>query len=866
MDKRSGKRRRIDSVPSSDHLPNTSTPPYAFDNTADDRFRVIQVGEEPVEGGTSRNVYSELEASTHEVRLSLQEDMARGKGTEIAYPRQLKEYEKFWLNDALIRRANDPACEIIEAHPITATKVAKFLEHETTRPRKRAARAENSTTDGGKLGWESIKQITSALEHHRKNHQHLEIYRSCPEAQLPLRNDSRIQTLEKSAKTTETQKLADSYRIKAFGAPTDTYTDDELTRASMYFLRNAVAYRGDNTRRLMWSDLRLRSVPLQDISPTAKETALILLSNQGKSNSSGRLDEQGALRHRNPELCLFGALGFYFFSLFHIQRSSTSESPTDFTSGDSSVDSGRRDWYRIRLFPGAHGNESEMTYENHRKRVNIMKTELNIAISKVTHAGRPYTAITAREHGASRDDTKDLGGWSQPGSYHVYDQTLPVDAMIGAASFNARKQETYMVARGVLDPPSDMVNLLFPWVESELENLHRRRHQHGKSAEDVALKHFLEFLIHSRRVILQDAAALYPCYPECPLFTFPPFNSVQFRTFAAESVQTIRDAEEQSRLQLQHFPKHVVASMHGVLTQANIHHQGTINHLLINQQHMRDQLESFIQHHTLPQTSSRRVKPSRRSNINVTPETTCSPRPASSSSNPSNTLPPASFLPLDTVSAASIPIPPLPLISALPSQLQTVSRRGTIYPSVVFPLSIDAFEREQQLDSLDQLESKLPIDRLRRHVFQWVRKPKHSEWLPEYKWWTPDKPNTSPTIRNIWTEYKDGMDGQLSIRQLNSVWMARWKGNEGKMKAQGSRRQKVINLIETLVAKNGWEAEHALAFLEDRYPIPTPATDYLKTTRAFIDALQKTGGTLYQDIITASNPNQTTTVSNSNQT
>lgn len=79
-----------------------------------------------------------------------------------------------------------------------------------------------------------------------------------------------------------------------------------------------------------------------------------------------------------------------------------------------------------------------------------MKIQTNIAITKVTHAGRPYAATTAREHGASRDDTKDLGMWSQNGSYSIYDRTLPINAMLGAAGYNARKQETYMVSRSKL--------------------------------------------------------------------------------------------------------------------------------------------------------------------------------------------------------------------------------------------------------------------------------------------------------------------------------------------------------------------------------------------------------------------------------
>lgn len=80
-----------------------------------------------------------------------------------------------------------------------------------------------------------------------------------------------------------------------------------------------------------------------------------------------------------------------------------------------------------------------------------MHMKNNISIQKVTHAGRPFAAMTAREHRATTDDTKALGNWSQNGSFRkCYDTALPTDAMLAAASFNGRKQESYFVARGIL--------------------------------------------------------------------------------------------------------------------------------------------------------------------------------------------------------------------------------------------------------------------------------------------------------------------------------------------------------------------------------------------------------------------------------
>jgi hypothetical protein len=90
-------------------------------------------------------------------------------------------------------------------------------------------------------------------------------------------------------------------------------------------------------------------------------------------------------------------------------------------------------------------------YIDHRERVSDIHAAVGISLSKVTHATRSYTAQTARAHGASVDGTKALGGWSEDGSFRpCYDRALPLDALLGAAMFNARKPETYCLPRGML--------------------------------------------------------------------------------------------------------------------------------------------------------------------------------------------------------------------------------------------------------------------------------------------------------------------------------------------------------------------------------------------------------------------------------
>jgi hypothetical protein len=88
---------------------------------------------------------------------------------------------------------------------------------------------------------------------------------------------------------------------------------------------------------------------------------------------------------------------------------------------------------------------------DHRKRVNLIYERNGVNISKVTHAGREFSVKTAREYGASVDGAKVFGGWSDSGSFKpCYDRALPVDALLGAAMFNAMRPESHFLAREFL--------------------------------------------------------------------------------------------------------------------------------------------------------------------------------------------------------------------------------------------------------------------------------------------------------------------------------------------------------------------------------------------------------------------------------
>jgi Centromere DNA-binding protein complex CBF3 subunit, domain 2 len=126
----------------------------------------------------------------------------------------------------------------------------------------------------------------------------------------------------------------------------------------------------------------------------------------------------------------------------------------------------------------------------------------------------------------------------------------------------------------VLDPPHDLLQAIFPWIEEEQMALKQRRADRGKPADDPTLSKFLDLLSRFRRIILQDAAILSAKYPTCPLFTnYAPFNTPQFSTFSSTSVDIIKHAEENARHRLSEIPEVIAGSLRGIVTSNNLQNE-----------------------------------------------------------------------------------------------------------------------------------------------------------------------------------------------------------------------------------------------------------------------------------------------------
>src|SRR5947208_9320817 len=134
------------------------------------------------------------------------------------------------------------------------------------------------------------------------------------------------------------------------------------------------------------ADCSLYELPEREGPSTC--TATIFLLGGGKTNKTGNKEYMGALRHKDPILCVVGALAILFFWRWHL----AGEAPPNFKS--------RKSWYKTKLLVGKN-KDSKITYPTQYQDVIRAFEESGIVSQKVTHAPRKQGANAADEHGVA---------------------------------------------------------------------------------------------------------------------------------------------------------------------------------------------------------------------------------------------------------------------------------------------------------------------------------------------------------------------------------------------------------------------------------------------------------------------------------
>lgn len=91
-----------------------------------------------------------------------------------------------------------------------------------------------------------------------------------------------------------------------------------------------------------------------------------ILCDNGKTNQTGKVEEQGAIRHRLVELCAIGSLALHFFVQFQILDDTSYNWLPDFSSNSQEAGYGMygyREWHQYKVFPG-EDRTKQMTYKS----------------------------------------------------------------------------------------------------------------------------------------------------------------------------------------------------------------------------------------------------------------------------------------------------------------------------------------------------------------------------------------------------------------------------------------------------------------------------------------------------------------------
>ncbi|KAF5310859.1 hypothetical protein D9619_007855 [Psilocybe cf. subviscida] len=394
----------------------------------------------------------------------------------------LARYERYWsLNPWDI------------AHPVTANKAFNFLDSHVL-------------TIGHENGCYSsvVKDTIDAFDRYRRDNSHLAVYSHPQEIfidsmgqLMSLRYDPRLQGLESldtcfihqeqayktfinmfrlylnGAAGTSARLVVDSVRLHGVMRQRTA-----MLLARWLIPRIAFSF----VPRLLWANLAVDMRPcVGDHGGETRREDLYLTTFIKFPRVDGGANEfmYTARRHQFAEVCPLGALGWYFFSEFHVAKHPTPDFAFYVNTPTGEI---LRPWQTFVLIPDdifLHADLVHYTPAFNRGRSIKLGTTLS---------PNEYSIVEAESHNAGRSDLK---------------------------------------------PPTVLLKSIFPWIEQERRAYSQRLESQGAAiATDLTLCRFLDTLTWLRTVILQDAVVFYIKYPDSHIFKLPLFDCLEFRKYA----------------------------------------------------------------------------------------------------------------------------------------------------------------------------------------------------------------------------------------------------------------------------------------------------------------------------------------------
>ena len=139
------------------------------------------------------------------------------------------------------------------------------------------------------------------------------------------------------------------------------------------------------------------------------------------------------------------------------------------------------------------------------------------------------------------DQIQRQGRWAGDSMHKGYLTSLPRRFMRGMAGFQPEHGGAYFIARAQVEPPSELVLLIFSKLNHWLQ----------QPTDDIATKQFLKLLNYLRVVFLQDSVILRNRYPTHSLWHHKVFKHPLYLTFAANVIARLDDKDRDMNSQIQ---------------------------------------------------------------------------------------------------------------------------------------------------------------------------------------------------------------------------------------------------------------------------------------------------------------------------
>ncbi len=473
---------------------------------------------------------AELRANAQHVLTSTR--AARPKNTTRNYRPKQEEFRAFCLRK-----------QYRDADTVTEDKLLLFLVEEVTdRPLKSRSRkaAADVPQEATRLTWRSVRGYVTALT---------DLFRAQKamgmNSHLSPREDN-VREYLRSLQRRDAQRDREHFADKGRDTLLDGYTQEQFKAVCRtlwthggsspdchlrtlvdVLLGHYMLTRGGDRRAAEISDLFTFEFAAE--GPT-RCMPLIFTTRESKQNQHGRLETIGALRHKEPMICMLSGLAFYLLYRWDL----TDERFPDFNT--------RSAWYNIRLIKRSAGGDRQqpLSYTSQREWAAKAFEQVGVFSNKTTHIGRPSAAKLAELVGVSEEQIRRAGRWNQDQMLGCYLNSLPREFMRKMAG-HPTQAGCFEIRRAQATPPTVLSSLIWP----ELDMWKDRFGPNSGQINDLAAAGFTDLLFHLREVILQDSVALRPLFPHNAVWTHPVFQHEAYEQYAQKVLPLLSEAESE---------------------------------------------------------------------------------------------------------------------------------------------------------------------------------------------------------------------------------------------------------------------------------------------------------------------------------